>query len=250
MIKKKLTPLLRQYIDIKEKYKDCLIFFRLGDFYELFFEDAEIAAKELSITLTRRGQIDDKDIPMCGVPFFQGEIYVSKLLKKGFKVAICEQLEKPEESKKRGNNEIIKRKVIRVATPGTLTEEKELETPENNFLASIICKDNMLALSWIDISTGEINVKTCKSLDIVLSSLQEINPSEIIYSPEYLQKHFLENLKHNLYSTFTRVESIYFDFKNNHDLLKDIYSTNKIFHIEDLLEVPFETTGRRCNRRK
>ena len=86
MIKKKLTPLLRQYIDIKEKYKDCLIFFRLGDFYELFFEDAEIAAKELSITLTRRGQIDDKDIPMCGVPFFQGDIYVSKLLKKGFKV--------------------------------------------------------------------------------------------------------------------------------------------------------------------
>ena len=243
MIKKKLTPLLRQYIDIKEKYKDCLIFFRLGDFYELFFEDAEIAAKELSITLTRRGQIDDKDIPMCGVPFFQGEIYVSKLLKKGFKVAICEQLEKPEESKKRGNNEIIKRKVIRVATPGTLTEEKELETPENNFLASIICKDNMLALSWIDISTGEINVKTCKSLDIVLSSLQEINPSEIIYSPEYLQKHFLENLKHNLYSTFTRVESIYFDFKNNHDLLKDIYSTNKIFHIEDLLEVHIKMLG-------
>ena len=126
MIKKQLTPLLKQYLDIKEQYHDCLIFFRLGDFYELFFEDAEIAAKELNITLTKRGQLDNKEIPMCGVPFFQGEVYLARLLKKGFKVAICEQMERPEESKKRGQKEIIKRKVVRVATPGTLTEEKEL----------------------------------------------------------------------------------------------------------------------------
>ena len=125
MIKKTLTPLLKQYIDIKEKYKDCLIFFRLGDFYELFFEDAAKAAKALNITLTKRGNIQGEDIPMCGVPHHHGENYLAKLLKKGFKVAICEQMEKPEESKRRGTKEIIKREVVRIATPGTLTEEKE-----------------------------------------------------------------------------------------------------------------------------
>ena len=122
----KLTPLLRQYLNIKDKYNDCLIFFRLGDFYELFFEDAEVSSKVLGITLTKRGQVDGKDIPMCGVPFHQGENYLSKLLKAGYKVAICEQTETPEESKKRGYKAIIERKVVRVATPGTLTEESEL----------------------------------------------------------------------------------------------------------------------------
>ena len=108
MLAKKLTPLLRQYLDIKQQYNDCLIFFRLGDFYELFFEDAEIAAKTLSITLTKRGQVDGEDIPMCGVPHHHGDSYLAKLLKNGFKVAICEQVETPEESKKRGYKEIIK----------------------------------------------------------------------------------------------------------------------------------------------
>ena len=110
MLAKKLTPLLRQYLDIKQQYNDCLIFFRLGDFYELFFEDAEIAAKTLSITLTKRGQVDGEDIPMCGVPHHHGDSYLAKLLKNGFKVAICEQVETPEESKKRGYKEIIKEK--------------------------------------------------------------------------------------------------------------------------------------------
>ena len=125
MAKGKLTPLLRQYLDIKDKYKDCLIFFRLGDFYELFFEDAEVSSQILGITLTKRGQVEGKDIPMCGVPH-QGESYLSKLLKAGYKVAICEQTETPEESKKRGHSAIIERKVVRIASPGTLTEEIDL----------------------------------------------------------------------------------------------------------------------------
>ena len=135
---KKITPLIRQYLKIKNQYKDCLIFFRLGDFYELFFEDAILASKKLNILLTRRGSINGEDIPMCGVPFHQGENYLAKLLKSGFKVAICEQMEKTKISKKENNREIIERKVVRVATPGTLTEEKEFDGSENNFLACII----------------------------------------------------------------------------------------------------------------
>ena len=107
MLKNKLTPLLRQYLEVKQKYKDCLIFFRLGDFYELFFEDAEIAAKTLGIMLTKRGQVDGKDIPMCGVPHHHGDNYLSKLLKNGYKVAICEQVETPEQSKRRGYKELF-----------------------------------------------------------------------------------------------------------------------------------------------
>ena len=159
MLANKLTPLLRQYLSIKEQYKDCLIFFRLGDFYELFFEDAEIAARVLGITLTKRGQVEGEDIPMCGVPHHQGDNYLARLLKKGFKVAICEQIESPEESKKRGYKEIIRRKVVRIATPGTLTEEKELESKANNFLMSIIFFNNHYNLVYADISTGEISIK-------------------------------------------------------------------------------------------
>ena len=171
MIKKTLTPLLKQYIDIKEKYKDCLIFFRLGDFYELFFEDAAKAAKALNITLTKRGNIQGEDIPMCGVPHHHGENYLAKLLKKGFKVAICEQMEKPEESKRRGTKEIIKREVVRIATPGTLTEEKELEEPDNNYLFSFIINNFGIACSWVDISTGEVNLKLCETEDALYSTI-------------------------------------------------------------------------------
>ena len=191
--------MMAQYCKLKEQYQDALLFYRMGDFYELFFEDAEVAAKELNITLTKRGKIDNKEIPMCGVPFFQGEVYLARLLKKGFKVAICEQMEKPEESKKRGYKEIIRRKVVRVATPGTLTEEKELESPENNFLASLMCKVDNFSLAWIDISTGEISLKKCLDENQVMSFLEEIRPSEIIYSSKYVEEKLLETLRKNNY---------------------------------------------------
>ena len=180
MLAKKLTPLLRQYLDIKQQYNDCLIFFRLGDFYELFFEDAEIAAKTLSITLTKRGQVDGEDIPMCGVPHHHGDSYLAKLLKNGFKVAICEQVETPEESKKRGYKEIIKRKVVRIATPGTLTEEKELISPENNYLMSVTFFNTHFNIVYADISTGEISIKKVLRENEVLDIIESILPSEII----------------------------------------------------------------------
>ena len=227
MQKTKLTPLLKQYIDIKEKFQDCLIFFRLGDFYELFFEDAEVAAKNLNITLTKRGSIEGKDIPMCGVPHHQGETYLARLLQKGFKVAICEQMEKPEESKKRGNKEIIKRQVVRIATPGTLTEEKELETPDNNFLFTFCVKNTEITCSWVDISTGEVNLKNCENEDILRSTISSVAPSELLVSKELIEKNdSFKKILSQLPIAITSLEPKYFYLNECKKYIAEAYSNN------------------------
>ena len=226
MLKNKLTPLLRQYLEVKQKYKDCLIFFRLGDFYELFFEDAEIAAKTLGIMLTKRGQVDGKDIPMCGVPHHHGDNYLSKLLKNGYKVAICEQVETPEQSKRWGYKEIIKRKVVRIATPGTLTEEKELLTSDNNYLISINFIDRFFHLTNIDISTGEVFIRKCKLEKDVLTYIEEINPSEILI-PEDKTYSFLD--KHEKIITF--FDKNFLNFENAKETLLGAYRSNNKLNI-------------------
>mgnify|MGYP001471482147 CR=1 FL=1 len=134
----KLTPLLRQYLDIKNKHKDCLIFFRLGDFYELFFEDAIIAAACLNITLTKRGKHMGEDIAMCGVPAISHENYLARLIKHGHKVVICEQIESPAEAKKRGTKSVVQREVVRTVTAGTLIEDALLDEKKNNLINFII----------------------------------------------------------------------------------------------------------------
>ena len=226
MIKKTLTPLLKQYIDIKEKYKDCLIFFRLGDFYELFFEDAEKAAKALNITLTKRGNIQGEDIPMCGVPHHHGENYLAKLLKKGFKVAICEQMEKPEESKRRGTKEIIKREVVRIATPGTLTEEKELEEPDNNYLFSFIINNFGIACSWVDISTGEVNLKFCETEDALYSTISSVGPSELLLNNVAVKKNInlIKKIKSIFAPIITELDEGYFCVNECKKYLEKTYS--------------------------
>ena len=203
----KLTPLLRQYLDIKAKYSDCLIFFRLGDFYELFFEDAEVSAKVLGITLTKRGQVEGKDIPMCGVPFHQGENYLSKLLKAGYKVAICEQTETPEESKKRGYKAIIERKVVRVATPGTLTEEIELGDTNNNYLMALIAVDKSYGAAWVDISTGEVSCINCEDINDLLETCLNKSPSEILVTENLFEKNYITSIPKNHSVTFYDLET-------------------------------------------
>ena len=224
MLAKKLTPLLRQYLDIKQQYNDCLIFFRLGDFYELFFEDAEIAAKTLSITLTKRGQVDGEDIPMCGVPHHHGDSYLAKLLKNGFKVAICEQVETPEESKKRGYKEIIKRKVVRIATPGTLTEEKELTSPENNYLMSVTFFNTHFNIVYADISTGEITIKKALIENEVTDIIESILPSEIIL-PKTQEYEFI--LKTNKKNIVTFVDNKYLDIESASNYFEKTYRFDK-----------------------
>ena len=230
MLNSKLTPLLRQYLEVKENYKDCLIFFRLGDFYELFFEDAQLAAKCLDITLTKRGQVDGNDIPMCGVPHHHGDNYIVKLLKSGFKVAICEQIETPEESKKRGQKEIIRRKVVRIATPGTLTEEKELLKSDNNYLMNILFFNNYFNLVVIDISTGEVNLKKCILEKEVLDCIDDIMPSEIITPKNKIYDFISDNRKKSLMITMLEGLS---EFGQAKKILVDAYAGNSNFKISN-----------------
>ena len=143
------TPMLSQYFEIKQQHPDSLLFFRMGDFYELFFDDAVEAARALDITLTRRGKHQDQDIPMCGVPFHAADVYLGRLIKQGFRVAICEQIEDPVEARKRGSKSVVKRAVARVITPGTITEESLLDGRSNNYLACIIVIHERLSIAWV-----------------------------------------------------------------------------------------------------
>ena len=178
----KLTPMMEQYFSIKEGARDALLFYRMGDFYELFFDDAIAAAKALDITLTKRGQHKGEDIPMCGVPFHAYETYLAKLIKAGFKVAICEQMESPQEAKKRGHKSVVRRDIVRTVTPGTILEDTLLEPGSNNFLASgvVLSGGEAAAIAWVDISTGEAFVREV-SVSSLPGELASIAPSEIIF---------------------------------------------------------------------
>ena len=173
------TPVIQQYLDIKANHQDSLLFFRMGDFYELFFSDAEIASNALNIILTKRGQHKGKDIPMCGVPFHSSESYIKKLLDQNIKVAICEQLESPREAKKRGYKAIVKRDVVRIITPGTKLEESFLIQEENNILMAIFYFDNVWSSCWIDISTGLFK-STITDESQISSMIDQISPNETI----------------------------------------------------------------------
>ncbi|HEY4636461.1 MAG TPA: DNA mismatch repair protein MutS, partial [Rhodospirillales bacterium] len=129
--------MMAQYLAIKQECPDCLLFYRMGDFYELFFDDAAKASRALDIALTKRGRHLGLDIPMCGVPVHSHEIYLNRLIKRGFKVAVCEQTEDPQEAKKRGAKAVVRREIVRVVTPGTLTEDSLLDSRRHNFLAAL-----------------------------------------------------------------------------------------------------------------
>jgi len=176
----KMTPMLVQYQAIKENYPGCLLLFRLGDFYEMFFEDAVLASQALDITLTRRGSKEPgEEIPMCGVPFHAADAYIARLIRQGFKVAICEQMESPEDAKKRGYKAVVRREVVRVITPGTLTEDALLEGKSHNYLATLGDYKGALALCVIDISTGDFSVEPVM-VETLLSTLMKTDPKEVL----------------------------------------------------------------------
>src|SRR6267142_1861708 len=152
------TPMMAQYLEIKAAHADYLLFYRMGDFYELFFDDAPKAAQALDIALTKRGKHQGHDIPMCGVPVHAAEQYLEKLIRKGFRVAVCEQVEDPLEAKKRGAKSVVKREVTRLVTPGTLTEDSLLEARASNLLAGLGRSGADFALASADMSTGEFSV--------------------------------------------------------------------------------------------
>ena len=176
-----VTPMMAQYLDIKAQYPDALLFYRMGDFYELFFDDAIAASEALDIALTKRGKHEGADIPMCGVPVHAAEGYLLTLIRKGFRVAVGEQLEKPAEAKKRGAKSVVKRDVVRLVTPGTLTEESLLEARRHNFLAAFSEIRNSAALAWVDISTGAFHVMALPPVRFG-PELARLAPSEVLIS--------------------------------------------------------------------
>ncbi|MEE2621645.1 MAG: DNA mismatch repair protein MutS [Pseudomonadota bacterium] len=182
-----ITPLMEQYIKIKRDYSDVLLFFRMGDFYELFFDDAYLASDILNITLTKRGKLKGKDIPMCGVPHHSSDRYIEILIKKGINVAICEQTETPEDAKKRGYKSIVNRAVVRVITPGTILEDNLIGAKTHNFLLSINDLRGDISISWADISTGKV-ITSSTSSDKVSSYIARINPSEVLVSNSFYEK--------------------------------------------------------------
>ena len=173
------TPMMAQYLELKAGYPDALLFYRMGDFYEMFFDDAVTAAAALDIALTKRGKHDDKDIPMCGVPVHAAEGYLLTLIRKGFRVAVCEQMEDPAEAKKRGYKAVVKRDVVRLVTPGTLTEDTLLDARRHNYLAAYAEIRDSGALAWIDISTGAFHVMLCPRVSLG-PELSRLRASELI----------------------------------------------------------------------
>ncbi len=180
----RVTPMMEQYLEIKAANPGLLLFYRMGDFYELFFEDAEIASRTLGIVLTKRGKHQGMDIPMCGVPVERSEDYLHRLIAAGHRVAVCEQTEDPAAARARGNKSVVRRDVVRLVTPGTLTEDTLLDARANNYLLAIArvrasSGGDRIGLAWIDISTSEFIVTECSTGELA-ATLSRINPNEVI----------------------------------------------------------------------
>ena len=181
MAKPTITPMMAQYLDIKSRYPDALLFYRMGDFYELFFDDAKAASAALDIALTKRGKHEGEDIAMCGVPHHAAEGYLLTLIRKGFRVAVCEQLESPKEAKKRGYKAVVKRGVVRLVTPGTLTEDSLLEARAHNYLVALADLRGSYGLAWVDVSTGAFKVSAANELGLE-PLLARLAPGELLIS--------------------------------------------------------------------
>jgi len=204
-----LTPMMKQYLEIKSQYDDCILFFRLGDFYEMFFEDALTASREMEITLTGRDCGQEQRAPMCGVPYHAADTYIARLIDKGYKVAICEQVEDPSVAKG-----IVKREVIRIVTPGTVLSQSMLNEKENNYLASIFADDQGAGIAYADISTGEIHLTSLKEAGFIARCFDEIariKPSEILINGAFFSEEIETGIKASSDACISIKEDEYFD---------------------------------------
>lgn len=200
-----LTPMMVQYLEIKERNKDCIIFFRLGDFYEMFFEDAEIAARELELVLTGRECGLEKKAPMCGIPYHAASSYINRLVSKGFKIGICEQLEDPSQAKG-----IVKRDIIKIITPGTYSDSSFLEDTKNNYVMSLYLENGTVAMSFADISTGEFQCTYANyDISIILDEISKYIPKEIIIQ-ENVDTKLLLSIKERFEVSFTKRPNEYY----------------------------------------
>lgn len=220
-----VTPMMAQYLEIKGRYQDALLFYRMGDFYELFFEDAEHAAAALDIALTKRGKHLGNDIPMCGVPFHAAEGYLLQLIRKGFRVAVCEQMENPAEAKKRGSKSVVKRDVVRLVTPGTLTEDTLLEARTHNFLCAYCAVREDAALAWVDVSTGHFHITQTDRAGLS-PMLARLHPKELLISENYETE--LRELAEENQVSLTPMSSVSFDSASAKERLCKLYGLSSL----------------------
>ncbi|MGL5973071.1 MAG: DNA mismatch repair protein MutS, partial [Oscillospiraceae bacterium] len=225
----KLSPMMQQYNEIKEKHKDHILFFRLGDFYEMFFDDAKLCSKELDLTLTGRDCGQEDRAPMCGVPHHSCEAYISRLIKKGYKVAICEQIEKPQK-----NKSIVARDVVRIITPGTVIEKDMLEDDKNNYISSLYFKNDTIFISFCDISTGYVTMTNVDDSQLY-NEISRFMPTEVLLDKKLLSnKKLVSFLKDKIKSIITT-----FDFDENSELYTDLIKSqfdnenDSISYLED-----------------
>ena len=219
------SPMMQRYLETKEEYKDCILFYRLGDFYEMFFDDAITASRELELTLTGKDCGQEERAPMCGIPHHAAEIYISKLIAKGYKVAICEQLEDPKKAKG-----IVKRGVIRVVTPGTVVESNMLEERKNNFIMSIFKSGIYYGISVCDISTGEFyaaEIKDNYNFPMLLDEIARYTPSELLVNS------MMSNCKEEISKIKERFENIYITNFNDKFFTDELNNINFRFNILD-----------------
>ena len=220
----KYTPMMEQYLEIKKQNQDCILFYRLGDFYEMFFEDAIIASKELEITLTGKNCGQDERAPMCGVPYHACDTYLNQLIEKGYKVGICEQVEDPKSAKG-----IVKREVVRIVTPGTNISTQNLDETKNNYLMCIYCGDGEYGISFVDITTGDFRTTTIDDAGKLMDEIFKFTPAEIICNDAFFISGIdLKFLKDRLHISISTVDHYYFDEENSIRMIK------KQFHIDQL----------------
>ncbi len=238
----RLSPMMEQYLKIKENYKDCILFFRLGDFYEMFFDDAILASKELELTLTGKNCGQEERAPMCGVPFHSAESYIARLVDRGYKVAICEQMEDPASAKG-----IVKREVIQIVTPGTVTAQSMLADAENNYLAAVWtdCGNRGFAIAYSDISTGELTSMEYKEdreiYDSLLNELVRINAREIIVCESFAEAFSTEEIRQITGAYINKVSDDFFSHKAAAEAIKAQFgclSLNALGIEDDSLCVP------------
>jgi len=216
------TPMMAQYWDIKRQHPEHLLFYRMGDFYELFFEDSIAASAALDITLTKRGKHDGKDIPMCGVPVHAADAYLARLIRQGFRVAICEQIEDPAEARKRGGKQPVRRAVVRIVTGGTLTEENLLDARRHNFLAALAEAAGDLALATVDLSTGDVEFQPVQAATLG-AALARLSPSELLLPDRLLQRPDLFELFADWKRILTPLPSARFDSEAGMRRLAQLY---------------------------
>jgi len=240
------TPMMAQYLEIKQAHPECLLFYRMGDFYELFFADAEQASAALDIALTRRGKHLGQDIPMCGVPVHAADAYLSRLIRKGFRVAVCEQTEDPAEAKKRGGKAVVARAVVRIVTPGTLTEDALLDARDANLLAALARVradgDHALGLAYADVSTGAFQVEAVDATGLA-AALARLAPSELVLHEGLLTDDVVADAISNAGTPLTPLRASAFDSAAAQRRLEALYGVAALQGFGDFTRAQIAAAG-------